>query len=436
MLELGVMRIAQLTPGSGDNFYCENCLRDAALVRTMRSAGHDVVMIPMYLPLHGDKEGSLSSTPIFFGGVNVYLQQKLKLFQKTPRWIDKVFDSKRLLGWVGKRAGMTNAKELGETTLSMLLGKNGRQVKELDRLIDWLAAEENKPDIVVLSNALLAGLAREIKSRLNVPVACLLQDEDGFLDGLGDLYGGMCWAELTERAKDIDLFISVSKYFAEHMSQKLSLGPDKVCVVSTGISLEESSQAQSSPKPPAIGYLSRMCASRGLDVLVEAFIELKKNKAMKNIKLRIAGGKLCSDEAFIKKQQRRLQKADVLYDVEFVSSFDMESKLKFLSGISVLSVPEQQPVAYGLYVLEALAAGVPVVEPAIGVFNELAEMSEAVITYQPNDAKALSVALEPLLTNAEYAKELGRKGKKAVAENFDVKQTAGRMIEVLSRVVA
>ena len=176
------MKVAQLTPGSGDNFYCENCLRDAALVKAMRSLGCDILLLPMYLPLQTDKDEQLSSTPIFFGGVNVYLQQKLELFRKTPRWLDKVFDSKRLLEWVGKFASMTSAKELGETTVSMLRGENGRQAKELDRLIEWLGRRENRVDIVVLSNALLAGVARSIKEKLKIPVACLMRDEDGFLD--------------------------------------------------------------------------------------------------------------------------------------------------------------------------------------------------------------------------------------------------------------
>ncbi len=59
------VKIAQLAPGSGDNFYCENCLRDATVVRAMRKLGHDVLMIPMYLPLVADKDGRVSNAPIF-----------------------------------------------------------------------------------------------------------------------------------------------------------------------------------------------------------------------------------------------------------------------------------------------------------------------------------------------------------------------------------
>ena len=192
------MRIIQITPGSGDNFYCENCLRDNLIVRTLRQLGHDAVLVPLYLPPQLEDTGKDNPTPIFFGGINVYLQQKLGLFCKTPRWLDKLFDSRGLLRMVAKKAGMTNAKDLGETTISMLRGEEGRQVKELERLVDWLA-KEAKPDVVCLSNALLAGLARRIKEQLRAPVVCLLQDEDGFLDGLGEAYSLEAWRILRER---------------------------------------------------------------------------------------------------------------------------------------------------------------------------------------------------------------------------------------------
>ncbi len=223
------MRIVQICPGSGDNFYCENCLRDAALVKAVRKLGHDVLMVPLYLPLQADKVEQVSNAPIFFGGVNVYLQQKLSLFRKTPRWIDRWFDSRGLLEWAGRKAGMTNARDLGETTISMLQGEDGRQVKELDRFVDWLVTEQQKPDVVCLSNVLLVGLARRIKERLGVPVVCLLQDEDGFLDGLSSPYAEQAWAVVHERVRDIDAFLAVSKYYGDTMADRLKVDAGHGC---------------------------------------------------------------------------------------------------------------------------------------------------------------------------------------------------------------
>ncbi|MCX5671317.1 MAG: glycosyltransferase family 1 protein, partial [Planctomycetota bacterium] len=181
------MRIIQITPGAGTNFYCENCLRDNALVLELRRQGHDALMVPLYLPLVTEGPDATAGVPIFFGGINVYLQQKLALFRRTPRWLDRLLDARGLLKWASGRAEMTKARDLGEATLSMLRGEDGRQVKELERLVAWLAVQD-RPDVICLSNALLAGLVRRMKAALGVPVVSMLQDEDGFLDALPEPY--------------------------------------------------------------------------------------------------------------------------------------------------------------------------------------------------------------------------------------------------------
>jgi len=429
------MRIVQICPGSGDNFYCENCLRDAALVKAVRGLGHDVLMVPLYLPLQADKVEQVSNAPIFFGGVNVYLQQKLSLFRKTPRWIDRWFDSRGLLEWAGRKAGMTNARDLGETTISMLQGEDGRQVKELDRFVDWLVTEQQKPDVVCLSNVLLAGLARRIKQKLGVPVVCLLQDEDGFLDGLTSPYAEQAWSVVHERVRDIDAFLAVSEYYGDTMATRLKTDAGRMHVVRMGIELDVYRPHESGPAVPTIGFLSRMCPERGLDKLVDAFLLLKRNGGLKSARLRISGGRSGADEPFIKRQQDKLEAAGILGDVEFLQAFDRDAKLEFLRSLSVLSVPEPQPVAYGLYVLEALAMGVPVVEPAIGCFPETIAATGGGVLYEPNTAERLAQAMEPLLADSQAARRLGAEGRAGMLKAFDIGRTAGEMVRVYEQIV-
>lgn len=429
------MRIVQITPSAGDSFYCENCLRDIALVTAMRKLGHDILMVPMYLPVQIEKDQMLNRSPIFFGGINVYLQQKSAFFRKTPRWLDSIFDSPGLLRWIGRKAGMTSAKDLGETTISMLRGANGLQVKELNRLVEWLGEQDNRPDAVTLSNILMIGLARPIKERLGVPVLCLLQDEDGFLDGLTSPYSEQAWELVAKCSADVDMFISVSKYYADVMQQRLGLDAERIRVVYMGISLEGYEPRQAMPEIPTIGFLSRMCFDKGLDTLVDAFVELKKNQKLNSAILRIAGGKRGDDEAFLRLVRQRLISKGLIDDVEFLPSFDRAAKLEFFRTLSVLSVPEKQPVAYGLYVLEALAAGVPVVEPASGVFPELLEMTGGGLLCEPNDASALAAAMEPLLLEPDYAQKFGKQGRKAVFEKFNIKQTAEQMMRIYGKTI-
>jgi glycosyltransferase involved in cell wall biosynthesis len=429
------MNIVQICPSAGDGFYCENCLRDAALVKALRRLGHDVLMVPLYLPLAADETEPLGQAPIFFGGINVYLQQKLSLFRKTPRWIDRWLDARPLLEWAGRKAGMTSARDLGETTVSMLQGENGRQVKELDRFVDWLRTEPEKPDVVCLSNILLAGMTRRIKERLSVPVVCLLQDEDGFLDGLTAPYAEQAWGIVRERARDIDAFLAVSQYFADTMSPRLGPHAARMHVSRLGIELEGYTREGDGPAVPTVGFLSRMCPDRGLEKLVDAFILLKQKETLRRAKLRICGGKLACDGSFLGRLSKKLMAADILADVDFLPIFDRESRLEFLRSLSVLSVPEQKPVAYGLYVLEALAMGVPVVEPAIGCFPETLALTGGGVLYGPNTAEKLAEALEPLLLNSQAAQRLGAEGRAGVAKSFEIGRTAAEMVRIYERIV-
>jgi glycosyltransferase involved in cell wall biosynthesis len=401
----------------------------------MLALGHDVLMVPLYLPLPVDQGTSGAISPIFFGGVNVYLQQKLSIFRKTPRWLDRLFDSPRLLTWIGRMAGMTSARDLGQTTISMLRGEKGQQIKELNRLVDWLDTQENKPDVICLSNILLLGLARRIKEKLDVPVVCLLQDEDGFLDGLPSPYAEQAWQILTERSGDVHAFIAVSQSYADVMRQRLKLDPDRIKVAYTGIALEGYDSYQAKPDAPTIGFLSQMSADKGLDTLVDAFIILKKNVKLKNSRLRITGGRSAADKSFLGRLRRGLNSHGLLDDVEFLSEFDLRAKIDFLQTLTMLSVPEKHPVSCGLYVLEALAAGVPVVQPASGVFPELLEMTGGGVLYEPNNAEALAEALEPLLLDPEHARQLGEQGQKAVYEKFDIKQTARDLMRIYAKVI-
>lgn len=100
----------------------------------------------------------------------------------------------------------------------------------------------------------------------------------------------------------------------------------------------------------------------------------------------------------------------------------------------MLSVPEKQPVAYGLYVLEALASGVPVVEPASGVFPELLEITGGGLLFEPNNVEALTDAISSLLLDPAKAQKLSQQGRAAVTEKFNIEQTAVQMIRIYEQI--
>lgn len=433
------MRIINLTPGTG-TFYCGTCIRDNALVVALRKLGHDAHLIPMYLPTMLDEPAASPAAPLFYGGVNVYLQQKSALFRKTPIIIDRFFDSAPLLKLAAKQAGATQARDLGELTLSMLRGEEGRQVKELDRLTAWLTAN-GKPNVVCLSNALLVGLARCIKERTGAAVVCTLQGEDGFLDSLPERDRDACWQTLSERARDLDAFIAVSHYYAEVMTKRAKLSADRVHVVHNGILLDgyatqtSTANTEGVESIPVLGFLARMCPAKGLETLVEAFIELRARDVIKNLKLRIAGSMTAADQPFVDKLRARLEAKRLAGEVEFLPNVSHADKIAFLQSLSALSVPATYGEAFGLYLTEAWAAGVPVVQPHHGAFPELVEASGDGVLCDPDDPTALAVAIEELLSDPARARAMGERGRQAVLEKFSAEVMAANVLRVFERAV-
>ena len=423
------MRIIQITPGAGTNFYCENCLRDNALALELRRMGHDALMVPLYLPLAVDGPDSTRGVPIFFGGINVYLQQKSSIFRRTPRWFDRLFDARWLLRWASRRTEMTNARDLGEATVSMLRGENGRQVKELERLVAWLSAQD-RPDVICLSNILLAGLVRRIKAALGVPVFSMLQDEDGFLDGLPEPYRQDSWQVLAERAAEIDGFLAVSRHYGGLMQRRLSLAPGRVHTVYPGIEPARYGPAAAPPSPPTIGYLAQMRPAMGLDLLVEAFLAVRARGRVPGVRLRVAGGHTPGDRPFVEAVRERLAAAGAAGDVEFLPVPDRQAKPEFLRSLSVLSVPARGEVAFGIFVLEALASGVPVVEPRAGAFPEILEATGGGVLVEPDNVEALAAALEQLLAGPAEARAMAEQGRRAVLERFTIQRMAENVLRV------
>lgn len=423
------MNIVQITPGAG-GMYCGGCFRDNALVTAMRKLGHNTAMVPLYLPMTLDEEDQSRGTPIFFGGINVYLEQKSTVFSRLPEWLHRLLDSPGLLNWAAGSAAKTRPEELGELTLSMLQGEAGRQKRELDELVSWLK-NHFKPDIICLSNALLVGMVRRLKQELNVPVVILLAGEDSFLDSLPEPSRRNSWRTLTERAREVDCFIPASRYYCDLMSRRLQLAPERVRTVYSGILLDGYAPASTPPNPPVIGFFARMCKEKGLHTLVDAFIHLKQRDRIKDLRLRIGGGLSPTDEHNLVKGLRdRLRECGFLGHVEFCPNLTRDQKLEFYRSLTLLSVPALYGEAFGLYLIEAWASGVPVVQPRHAAFPELIELAQAGTMCAPGDPAALAESIEQLLLDPGLVRALGQAGRQTVVEKFDIEVIAREMVGV------
>jgi glycosyltransferase involved in cell wall biosynthesis len=423
------MKLFLLTPGTG-SYHCGVCMRDNALAKELHRLGHDAVMLPMYLPLTLDEAPASPGTPIFFGGINVYLQQKFALFRHTPRWLDSMFNNRWLLKKVaGSSASQTGGPDIGDLTHSMLLGEEGKQAKELDELIDWMR-QHGKPNAVWLSTALLVGLARRIKAELGIPVIGSLQGEDSFLDSLVEPWRTRCWERLAERSQDVAAFVAPSRYYSDLMSKRMRLRADQVRVVPNGISLEDFSPPPAPPHPPAIGYLARMTAGKGLGTVIDGFILLKHRGHFPDVKLVVSGAMTSADETYVDSLKAKLAAAGCAKQVEFHPNISREEKTAFFQRITFLSVPASYGEAFGLYIAEAWAAGVPVVQPDCAAFTEMIEATGAGRLFEPANTEALVEQWEKLLANPAEAHELGKRGRAAAERDYSIARMAEQFLEI------
>jgi len=421
------VKLAFLTPGTG-NYYCGVCMRDNSLAHQLMANGHEVTMLPTYLPHFLDEEPAGGEQRIFFGGINVYLQHKFSLFRKTPAWVDKAFDSKWLLKKAAARSGMTSSKDLGEITLSTFRGEDGPLVKEVNKVVDWFK-KQGTPDVILLSTIMLAGIGKALRRELKVPVLGFLQGEDSFLDSLLPEYRNEAWNLLAQDVARLDGCIAPSRYFGKLMAKRLKISEDSVRHHPNGITLDGFSPRRDAPEIPTLGYLARLCPLKGLDLLVDAYVELKQSGKHENLRLAIAGGMTEEDEPFVDEQRRKLTQAGLIDQVSIAPNLDRDQKLEFLRNLSVFSVPARYPEAFGLYVIEALAAGVPVVLPESGAFPEIVENAQGGKLYDPNDSMGLTQSLDSILQDPSAAKAMGMTGHEAVAEGYANEKLALSLVD-------
>lgn len=416
-------------------------MRDNTLAAALGRLGADVHLVPLYTPIRTDEE-SVADDRVFFGGINVYLEQHYAWLRQIPgvAWLaDRLLDQPWLIRSVASGSIEVDAKQLGEMTLSMLRGEEGRQRDEVHKLCDWLVAEA-KPELLDLSNLLIAGCIPTLKRRLDVPVFVTLQGDDIFLDGLVEPYRAQVLAEMRNIVPLVDVFLVHSHYYGDHMTRYLGLPPERVRVVPLGIDTRDFAtlDAHGNPgpdHPPTIGYLARLAPEKGLHVLVEAFLRLRKMPGLEDARLHLAGWLGAKDKKYADEQFARLKREVGEEAFRYFGVVDRKQKLEFLGGLDVLSVPTTYREPKGLYVLEALAAGVPVVQPAHGAFPELLAAIGGGRLIAPENPAELAEALVELLRNRDERVTLSRQGRAAVHSIRTADAMAQATLEEYRRVV-
>ncbi|MEK6410135.1 MAG: glycosyltransferase family 4 protein [Acidobacteriota bacterium] len=431
------MKILSITAGAA-GMYCGSCLRDNALAAELLKQGHDVLLVPIYTPTLTDEE-NVSMHRVFFGGISVYLEQHVPIFRHTPKLLDRLWDSEAALKMVARRSIAVDPRALAEMTISMLKGEDGYQRKELDKLIDWLKSEA-RPDVVNLPNSLLIALAGPIKRELNLPIFCTLQGEDLFINGLGEPSRSEALELIRSNVEFVDGFLAVSDFYAKRMCRDLGIPESKMHVVPLGINFdgfEKRARSYEKVKPGeasefVVGYLARIAPEKGLHVLADAYRLLRQRTPERRIRLEVAGYLAPEHHDYLSGIERQMNDWGLGGEFQYRGVLDRDAKIAFLKGLDVMSVPATYDEPKGMSLLEAMAAGVPVVQPRRGSFTEIIERTGGGLLVDKFDAESLAAGLQALIESPPLAAELSQRAFAGVREHYSASSMARRAIEAFT----
>ncbi len=414
--------------------YCGSCLRDNAMATELMARGHDVLLLPVYTPTFTD-EPNVSNDHVVLGGISAYLEQYVPVFRKTPRWLDRVWDSKTALNLATRRSISTNPKMLGEMTVSVLKGEGGFQRKEIDKFIDWVK-DEAPPDVVNLPYTLLLGLAKPIKQALKTPILCTLQGEDLFLDNLQEPYRTESLNLIRDHLLHVDQFLSVSKYYADFMPGYLGIPREKIRVVPIGINphgFDLRKPKQSGPF--TVGFLGRIAPEKGLRVLAEAYRILRQSGELPEARLEAAGYMAADSKPYLEDIQKHLRDAGLESEFHYRGVLERAGKIAYLQTLDVMSMPAVYDEPKGVTLLEAMACGVPLVQPRRGAFTEIVENTGGGLLVQPDDPRSLADGILKIARDRQLAEELSANGFRGVREHYTAAHMADKVLEAYESVL-
>jgi glycosyltransferase involved in cell wall biosynthesis len=438
------MKIVHLLAGAGP-MYCGSCIHGNTLAAGLRKAGADILLAPIYTPLRTDEQ-NVSIDRLAMGGINVYMDEVVPIWRRMPAFVRRLLDRPSIVSWVARRGSRTRPEQLGRLALAMFRGDDGSLKNEVHQLIDWLEAE-GRPDIVHLSNVMLAGLARPLRERLNATVIATLSGEDGFLEKLPAPYYAQARAELRARAADLSGLVSMCNYYADFMAGYLAVPREKIDVIQPGLNLDgfpppsldgvKSLVAGPQPgRPKTIGFFSRICHDKGLHLLIDTLRAMEKGDALPQFRLRVAGYLDPPDRAYLEGLQKRITAWGMADQFEYLGEVDHAGKIAFFESLDVLCLPTLIAESKGLPVLEAWACGVPAVLPDEGAFSEMIAETGGGLLYDPRRPEGLAEALGRMLREEAFAAECGRRAHRAVHERYTSHREARDVLALYERLHA
>jgi glycosyltransferase involved in cell wall biosynthesis len=428
------MKILALTAGAA-RMYCGSCLRDNTLAAELIRQGHDVRLQPLYTPTRTD-EPNVSQPLVFLNGISVCLDQEAAFFRRPHPWLDRLWDAPWMLKVASRTSIRVDPHRLGAMTVSMLRGEEGFQLKEIAKFTAWLRSQD-PPDVAVLPNSLLSGLARPIRNATGRHVCCTFQGEELFLDQMPEPWREQSLELIRANAQSIDGFLAVSRYSASYWTRLLGLPEAKVHVAPLGINLD-GYPGRRTPAGPVfrIGYLARVTPEKGLHLLAEAYRLLRRETDFGPARLEAAGYLAPEHRGYLRDIEHQMKAAGLTAEFHYHGELDRARKIEFLHGLDAFSVPAVYDEPKGISLLEAMAAGVPAIQPRRGAFIEIIEQTGGGLLVDPDSAESLAAAILRLRRDSALASELGRSGAESVRARFTAAHMAAHTVAAYNSIAA
>ena len=185
-----------------------------------------------------------------------------------------------------------------------------------------------------------------------------------------------------------------------------------------------------------VGYFARIAPEKGLHLLAEAYVRLRRETEFSGATLEVAGYLAPEHREYLEAIKHKMKDAGMEQEFCYRGALDRLRKIDFLRNLDVLSVPCTYDEPKGLFLLEAMANGVPVVQPRRGAFPEILQKTGGGILVEPDDTASLAQGILSLWKDPALAEELGKRGAQGVREHYSASRMAVRALEVYSNVAA
>lgn len=181
---------------------------------------------------------------------------------------------------------------------------------------------------------------------------------------------------------------------------------------------------------PYVLVLSRLQPTKGIDVLIDAFVSLLKDDNFRNWQLVIAGD---GSPQYVAALKRRIEASNARESVALAGWLDGEAKADALNHASLLALPSYHE-NFGLCVVEAMARGVPVlVSPHVNLAHEIEASGAGWISEV--DTVALRNTMLRALGDDDECRRRGEAGR-VLARKFDWHSVADALVRLYESVIA